>query len=337
LAIAEQALRNGDRWRVLDRQGDDGLLVEDLVGRGRVVLPGEYVAEEVALAYAVTIHKAQGLTVDRAVLLVDEHTTAEGLYVGMTRGRRSNVALAVCDDADFDHHAVGRRPSAGDVVAAAMGRVASERTALKVLREELARSESLATLAPRLANLSDWIRREAPPDRSRELEQASSERKRLHRQSRPGHLTRTGREYRRRLEAVEARWDGLQVDQQRRDEWLAAHADTLAYRDELAAAVVQRRHELGAIAGATQPAHIVDLIGAKPSDTDASRRWTDFAGRIEAYREEWGVEPDQFRQRPLDQVQAREWDASIHAIRLLSASLTPTIGRGVEVGIGLQL
>ncbi|MGI8758399.1 MAG: hypothetical protein ACR2K0_03755, partial [Acidimicrobiales bacterium] len=88
---------------------------------------------------------------------------------------------------------------------------------------------------------------------------------------------------------------------------------------------------------ATQPAHIVDLIGAKPSDTAASRRWTDFAGRIEAYREEWGVEPDQLRQRPLDQVQAREWDASVHAVRLLSASLTPSIGRGVEVGIGLRL
>jgi hypothetical protein len=69
----------------------------------------------------------------------------------MTRGRRSNVALAVCDDADMDHPVAGRRARASEVVAGAMGRVASERTALEVLREELARSESLATLAPRLA------------------------------------------------------------------------------------------------------------------------------------------------------------------------------------------
>ncbi len=64
---------------MLAHSGDDRLLVEDLGGRGRVELPGNYVRGEVALAYAVTIHKAQGLTVDRSILLVDERTTAEGL------------------------------------------------------------------------------------------------------------------------------------------------------------------------------------------------------------------------------------------------------------------
>ncbi len=113
-------VRNGDRWQVLARQADDSLLVEDLAGRGQVVLPAEYVSNDVALAYAVTIHKAQGLTVDQSILLVDEATTAEGLYVGMTRGRTSNVALAVCDDADTEHRppSPGRRET--EVVLAAM-------------------------------------------------------------------------------------------------------------------------------------------------------------------------------------------------------------------------
>ncbi len=330
-------VRNGDRWRVLERHDDGSLFVEDVTGRGRVVLPGEYVAQDVALAYAVTIHKAQGLTVDRAVLLVDEHTTAEGLYVGMTRGRRSNVALAVCDDADLDHSTPGSTRNASEVVGGAMSRVASERTALEVLREELASSESLATLAPRLANLNAWLRREAPPDRSRELEQAAAERRLLHQHARPSHLTRARRQYARRLAAAEARWDGLQADQQRRNEWLTRHADTLAYREQLKVDVDGRRHELGAIVADTEPAHVVELIGAKPSDTGAGVRWTELAGRIEAYREEWCVEPDQLGQRPLDQVQAREWDASIHAVRLLSARHRPSIGRSAEVGIGLQL
>jgi ATP-dependent exoDNAse (exonuclease V) alpha subunit len=143
-------VRNGDRWRVLARQRDDALLVEDLTGRGRVVLPGDYVGEEVALAYAVTIHKAQGLTVDSAIVLVDERTTAEGLYVGMTRGRAHNVALAVCDEADAEH-AAGPTPCPSEVLVAALGRSAAEVAALEALREALARSESLATLAPRVA------------------------------------------------------------------------------------------------------------------------------------------------------------------------------------------
>ncbi len=197
-------VRNGDRWQVLARSGDDRLLVEDLGGRGRVELPGDYVRDEVALAYAVTIHKAQGLTMDRSILLVDERTTAEGLYVGMTRGRSSNVALATCDDAGAEHGQPGSLRSESEVVLAAMGRSAAEVAALEALREAFARSESLATLAPRLANLDAWITKEMPPDRSRELGWASDGLDHARRHCRPGHLTRAGREDRRRLEAAEA-------------------------------------------------------------------------------------------------------------------------------------
>jgi hypothetical protein len=130
---------------------------------------------------------------------------------------------------------------------------------------------------------------------------------------------------------------GLQADQHRRNEWLSAHAETLAHRDELAAAVAERRHELGDIAVATQPPHVVGLIGTKPEDASTSRRWTDLASRIEAYREEWGIEPSRLLERPLDQVQAREWDASVHAVRLLASGLTPAAGRNMEVGIGPDL
>ncbi|MBW3651480.1 MAG: relaxase domain-containing protein, partial [Actinobacteria bacterium] len=262
-------VRNGDRWRVVARQRDDALLVEDLTGRGRVVLPGDYVAEEVASAYAVTIHKAQGLTVDTAIVLVDERTTAEALYVGMTRGRAHNVALAVCDEPDTEH-ASGptRRPS--EVLVAALGRSAAEVAALEVLREALVRSESLATLAPRLANLDAWIARQTPPDRSRELQWAADALKHAQAYCRPGHVTRAGRDDRRRLEAAQAHYDALSAEQGQRQAWLEAHADTLAYRDELAEAVAKRRRELGVAAAITQPGHVVDLIGAVPSDNPAS-------------------------------------------------------------------
>jgi hypothetical protein len=331
-------VRNGDRWRVLARQRDDGLLVEDLTGRGRVVLPGDYVGEEVALAYAVTIHKAQGLTVDSAIVLVDERTTAEGLYVGMTRGRASNVALAVCDEADAEHAAGPTRPPS-EVLVAALGRSAAEVAALEALRDALARSESLATLAPRLANLDAWIAKQTPPDRSRELQWAADGLDHARRWCRPGHLTRTGREDRRRLEAAEARYDALVAHQDGRAAWLEDHADTLAYRDELAEAVNKRRRELGVAAAVTQPDHIVDILGAPPS-TDARGavgRWMAMAGHIEAYREEWGVEPQRLTERPRDLCQGRAWEAAVHAAQLLSEPPAPVVERGLDRGIGLEL
>jgi hypothetical protein len=330
-------VRNGDRWRVVARHGDDGLLVEDLTGRGRVVLPGDYVGEEVALAYAVTIHKAQGLTVDSAIVLVDERTTAEGLYVGMTRGRASNVALAVCDEADAEH-AAGPTRCPSEVLVAALGRSAAEVAALEALRDALARSESLATLAPRLANLDAWIAKETPPDRSRELQWAADGLEHARAYCRPGHLTRAGREDRRRLEAAEARYDAVAAEQARRQAWLEAHADTLAYREELAEAVTQRRRELGVAAAVTQPDHVVELIGAPPAgDPDEAQHWTNLAGRIEGYREEWGVEPDRLRERPLDRCQAQHWDTAIHTAQVLARptgpALEPSLDHGLELGL----
>ena len=301
------------------------------------MLPGDYVREEVALAYAVTIHKAQGLTVDSAIVLVDERTTAEGLYVGMTRGRASNVALAVCDEADTEH-ASGpiHRPS--EVLVAALGRSAAELAALEVLREVLARSESLATLGPRLANLDAWIARETPPDRSRELGWADDALHNAQAYCRPGHLTRAGREDRRRLEAAQARYDGVAAEQGQRRAWLEAHADTLAYREELAEAVTTRRRDLGVAAAITQPDHVVDLIGAVPADNPAALlRWTNMAGRIEAYREEWDVEPDQLREPPLDVCQARDWDVAVHASEMLARPLAPALDRDLDHGLELGL
>jgi hypothetical protein len=332
-------VRNGDRWRVLARQRDDALLVEDLTGRGRVVLPGDYVGEEVALAYAVTIHKAQGVTVDQSILLADHHTTAEGLYVGMTRGRAFNVALAVCDHDDLEHPSPpGPVPDERQVLVAAMGRSAAEVAALDALRDALARSESLATLAPRLANVDSWIAGQMPPDRSRELQQATHGLNHALNFCRPGHLTRAGREDRRRLEVAQARYDALVAEEERRQMWLEDHADTLAYREELAEAVTRRRRELGAAAAVKQPDHLVELIGPAPAgDPGALARWATMAGRIEGYREEWGVDPDRLGERPVDRCQAQHWDAAIHAAQVLARptgpALEPTLDHGLELGL----
>lgn len=84
---------NRDVWTV-SGVGDDGSFV--VVGRaGERELPADYVSEYVELAFASTVHGAQGETVDSAHLVIGEGTGVAAAYVGMTRGRHSNVAHLV--------------------------------------------------------------------------------------------------------------------------------------------------------------------------------------------------------------------------------------------------
>jgi conjugative relaxase-like TrwC/TraI family protein len=107
-------VKNGDRWRVTDIRRDGTVVVESLGGRGgRTVLPPAYVAEHLDLGYAVTAHRAQGITVDTAHVVVTSSTTRENLYVSMTRGRDSNIAYVALDQPDDSHST----PEADDVTA----------------------------------------------------------------------------------------------------------------------------------------------------------------------------------------------------------------------------
>ncbi|MFO6453415.1 MULTISPECIES: MobF family relaxase [unclassified Aeromicrobium] len=98
-------VRNGDRWRVLAVGRDGSLQVErdDARRGGSITLPAAYVAENVDLGYAVTAHRAQGLTVDTAHVVVTNSTTRENLYVSMTRGRDTNTAYVGLDRPDDSH------------------------------------------------------------------------------------------------------------------------------------------------------------------------------------------------------------------------------------------
>jgi ATP-dependent exoDNAse (exonuclease V) alpha subunit len=49
------------------------------------------VAGHVELGYAVTAHRAEGMTVDTAHVLATAAMTREAFYVAMTRGRHTNT------------------------------------------------------------------------------------------------------------------------------------------------------------------------------------------------------------------------------------------------------
>lgn len=100
-------VHNGDRWNVTDVRADGSMVVRRLGHRwaATTVLPPDYVREHVDLGYAVTAHRAQGMTVDTAHVVVSGSTTRENLYVSMTRGRDSNIAYVTLDQPDDSHTA----------------------------------------------------------------------------------------------------------------------------------------------------------------------------------------------------------------------------------------
>ncbi|MEV6923995.1 MobF family relaxase [Dactylosporangium sp. NPDC051485] len=86
---------NRDTWRItaISPRGE----VEAVNTRtdDAVVLPAEYVAVHVQLAYASTVDAAQGRTVDTARSLIDEATTRGRLYVMATRGALTNLLYVI--------------------------------------------------------------------------------------------------------------------------------------------------------------------------------------------------------------------------------------------------
>jgi len=135
LPLADSHVRNGDRFRVhgpastsptsptsAEETGTEGtgetggfgaprgVIVEDLAGRGRTVLPADYLAEHCEYGWASTIDAAQGATADVGLVLVRPGMDREHLYVALTRGRHANHAYITPDTTttDDDHHGAPR-------------------------------------------------------------------------------------------------------------------------------------------------------------------------------------------------------------------------------------
>ena len=92
-------MKNGDRFVVAATKPDGSMAVRRVSGGAEVMLPADYVAQHVELAYATTSYRSQGRTVDTTHSLVSPTTTREVLYVAATRGRESNMIYV---DTSFD-------------------------------------------------------------------------------------------------------------------------------------------------------------------------------------------------------------------------------------------
>lgn len=152
-------VKNGDVWTVVERVDDGSLRLRHRDHRSFVTIPGDYVGEDVELAYATTIHRAQGMTVDTAHLLLGAGSTREQLYTGLTRGRHTNRAYVAVDELlDPDLHV---QPTGAQAVRACletvMGRTDTTPSATATINAEHERAASLSTLVPQYEDVWERI------------------------------------------------------------------------------------------------------------------------------------------------------------------------------------
>jgi len=92
---------NRDTWSVTVVHADGALTLTPTTGSGLTgqrSVPAGYVNRHVELGYAATVHGVQGATTQTGHLVLDEHTGAAAVYVGMTRGRSANTVHVIAAD-----------------------------------------------------------------------------------------------------------------------------------------------------------------------------------------------------------------------------------------------
>ena len=158
-------VKNGDTWRVESLGEGGSLSLARLTTGARVTVDATYASHHLDLAYATTLHRAQGRTVDRAHCYVNPRTSRELLYVAMTRGRDANFAYV---DTGYDidpatsHDGLSERPSIDEVFKDILRNVGSNRSATDVINDSFELQDSLTrqiaeySTIVALADPTDW-------------------------------------------------------------------------------------------------------------------------------------------------------------------------------------
>ncbi|MFG3423208.1 MobF family relaxase [Micromonospora sp. NPDC048063] len=136
---------NGALWTVDERHDDGSLTVRQAEHGGRIRLPHRYVAADVELAYATTIHRTQGMTVDKVHALVDASVSRVQAYVALTRGRVTNSLYTITEAGQRVHDTL-------DSIRRNFGAAVS---ATEFTRTTLAEAEHLPNLAARYLYAAD--------------------------------------------------------------------------------------------------------------------------------------------------------------------------------------
>jgi conjugative relaxase-like TrwC/TraI family protein len=152
----KDTVRNGETWTVIRTYRDGSMKVKADDSRAATTLPAKYVAKNVELAYASTIARSQGMTVDTAHPLLTPGMDRSALYVAATRAAELTKLYAVThtplpaapDDRTWrpgwDPDATAAREIAEQILA----REPDDMAATEAIEQAAHRAESLSTLVP---------------------------------------------------------------------------------------------------------------------------------------------------------------------------------------------
>jgi ATP-dependent exoDNAse (exonuclease V) alpha subunit len=126
---------NGQTGKVLSVNDDESLTVAFNDAPYFRDIPNAYIeAGDLDYAYAMTVHKSQGLTCDRAYVLGGEELYAEAGYTALSRGRLENRLYLTEPETDTDRHGTEPPDEPIDVIRNALRRSDRETMAIALTR-----------------------------------------------------------------------------------------------------------------------------------------------------------------------------------------------------------
>ncbi|MGH9068915.1 MAG: AAA family ATPase, partial [Acidimicrobiales bacterium] len=266
---ARAGLTNGARGVVVGIDGRHCAL-EVAMGQDRVLtVPRAYLeAGHLGLGYAVTLHKAQGATVERAFVLGTEALYREAGYVGLSRARArvDLYAVAGAGLTDEDPYASLTRRlglSRGKAMASAAG------------------PAGLGRLGPERDALAKQLISGLPPDPGPRLVGVEADLGRV----RAG-LSQDGPSapVLAALEGLEATRSSLMAEASAREAYLDAQAERRDRLEVLNRAMADRRSLLGRAALVDPPEVVVALLGPRPDGLIERDAWRSGAEALLSYR-----------------------------------------------------
>ena len=324
-------------------------------------LPSRYLdAGHVRYGYALTIHKSQGITADRCLVLASDTLDRQAGYTALSRGRTDNrIYLVAQPAADPEaHHPERDTPDPTEQLAAALRPDRRERLAIdhhidtNPLREDLELlyqsrcrlDNNRLTLPDRKADIRALERERHDQTNTAETAQRFLDAKRpvLHR--REHNIARLAAE-RARDQATTAIHRIDQALEQARHDQTARETHNRNSLDEIRLIDFAIRDRLDKLVEtiAQQPPDYLQRLGPRPTDPSDRHHWNNIVRDIEAYRIEHDItDPRQpLGPSPTTFAALHTWTHLAEQYATTAAELDPTRtqyrGRSLDRSIGIEL